>query len=509
MQPSEGARPSAWEATADVPTYPALTADATTDVCIVGAGIAGLTTAWHLLREGRQVLVLDDGPVAGGETGRTTAHLATSVDDYYHEVERLHGADTARQVADSFRAGVDRIEQIVREEGIDCDFVRLDGWWFPSDDEGRGLLARERDAAQRLGLPGVELVDDWPLAGTFPGPGLRFPQQGQFHILRYMAGLARAVERRGGRIHGGTPVVEFHDGEPAWVRTDRGHRVEAREIVVATNTPVNDRVTMHTKQAPYRTYVVGVRVPRGSVPVGLYWDTRDPYHYVRLMDPAGEGDTDVLLVGGEDHKTGQSDGPEERAFDRLAEWAQTHFAARDVVYRWSGQVMEPVDYLAFIGPNPGDRHVWIATGDSGNGMTHGTIAGMLLTELIVGRGSPWAAAYDPSRRTLGAVPEFVKENLNVAEQYTDWLTPGEVDDLAAVPAGEGRLVRRGAQKLAAYRAADGTLSVRSATCTHLGCIVGWNSAERTWDCPCHGSRFATDGTVINGPAVAPLAPAAE
>jgi glycine/D-amino acid oxidase-like deaminating enzyme/nitrite reductase/ring-hydroxylating ferredoxin subunit len=503
--PPEGALPSIWDASATVPMRPTLDTDLDTDVCVVGAGIAGLTVALHLVREGHRVVVLDDGPIGGGESGRTTAHLATANDDYWHEVERLHGHAVARAVADSFRAGVDRIETIVREEGIDCDFVRLDGWWFPATPDDRALLEKERDASHRLGFTDVELVAEWPLAHRFPRPGLRVPNQAQFHILRYLAGVADAIERRGGIIRTGAQVVDFEDGEPARVRTAAGRTVTARDVVVATNSPVNDGVTMHTKQAPYRTYVIGVRVAKGSIPPGLYWDTAEPYHYVRLLDPAGPGDTDVLLVGGEDHKTGQPDGDERTAFDRLAAWTRDHFGVGDVVSRWSGQVMEPADLLAYIGRNPGDRHTWIVTGDSGNGMTHGTIAGILLADLIAGRPSPWRDAYDPARKPVHAAGEFVKENLNVAAQFADWLTPGDVADLDAIPPGEGKLLRRGARKVAAYRAPDGTLSLRSATCTHLGCVVAWNGAERTWDCPCHGSRFAPDGTVVNGPAIVPLA----
>ena len=505
----EGARPSVWEATAEVPAYPKLASDERADVCVVGAGIAGLTTAYHLLQAGRSVIVLDDGPIGGGETGRTTAHIATSVDDYYHEVAKVHGAEAARRVAESFVAGVDRIEQIVREENIDCDFIRLDGWWFPADNDGRTKLADELTAAHAAGLTDVEMQVEWPLSSTFGGPGLRFPRQAQFHALEYLSGLARAIERRGGRIFSGAHVTEFADGTPCTVKTSAGHTVTAKDVVAATNSPANDWVTMHTKQAPYRTYAIGLTVKRGAVPVGLYWDTLEYYHYVRLLDPTGSGDTDVLIVGGEDHKTGQADGPEEERFDRLEAWARANFPVMDVAYRWSGQVMEPVDYLAFIGRNPGSKHVYIATGDSGNGITHGTIAGMLLTALVTGTGSAWEKVYDPSRISLRTLPEFIKENVNVAAQYGDYATPGEVDDVAEVPAGEGRLVRRGATKVAAYRAPDGALTVCSAVCTHLYCLVDWNSAERTWDCPCHGSRFATDGSVINGPAVAPLERLAE
>jgi glycine/D-amino acid oxidase-like deaminating enzyme len=463
----EGARPSIWQTTADVPAYPDLAEDLDADVCVVGAGISGLTTAYLLARDGRRVVVLDDGPVGGGETGRTTAHIATSFDDYYHEVARLHGAETARRVAESFRAGVDRVEAIVRDEAIDCDFLRLDGWWFPADDEGRALLEKERDATRDVGEP-AELVADWPLRERLGGPALRFPRQAQFHALKYLAGLARAVERLGGRLFSGAHVTQVEDGSgdgPCTVTTAAGRTVRARDVVVATNTPVNDRFAIHTKQAPYRTYVVAMRVPRGAVPAGLYWDTLDSYHYVRLYDPAGAGAHDVLIVGGEDHKTGQAEEPEEERFGRLEAWARERFPVEGVEHRWSGQVMEPVDYLAFIGRNPGDRRVWIATGDSGNGMTHGTIAGILLSELIAGRESPWASVYDPSRVTLGALPEFLKENLNVAAQYADHVTPGEVDDASQILPGEGRVLRRGTHKVAAYRGEDGTLTVRSAVCT--------------------------------------------
>jgi Rieske Fe-S protein len=294
------------------------------------------------------------------------------------------------------------------------------------------------------------------------------------------------------------------------VRSDAGRTVTAEHLVIATNSPINDRYAMHTKQAPYRTYVIGARIPRAAVPPAFYWDTLDSYHYVRWLRPPGdddaEGGTDLLLVGGEDHKTGQADGPEEAAFDRLEQWTRARFPVQAVEYRWSGQVMEPVDYVAFIGRNPGDERVYISTGDSGNGMTHGTIAGLLLSDLVLGRDNPWTDLYDPSRVSLRAVGTWLEENINVAGQYSDYVAPGEVDRPEQVPAGEGRVLSRGGQPVAVYRAEDGTVTERSAVCPHLFCVVDWNSAEKTWDCPCHGSRFAFDGTVINGPSRAPLAP---
>ena len=277
-------------------------------------------------------------------------------------------------------------------------------------------------------------------------------------------------------------------------------------MVVATNTPINNIVVIHTKQAAYRTYAIGVRVPRPSLEKGLYWDTQDPYHYVRSY-PIDDR-WDLLIVGGEDHKTGQAEDTEER-YSRLASWVQARFSIDgSLEFRWSGQIMETVDGLAFIGRNPGDSsNVYIATGDSGMGMTHGTIAGILLTDLILGRENKWAALYDPSRITLRAAQDFMQENLNVAAQYTDWLTPGEVTSPEEISTGSGSVLRRGLTKLAVYRDEKGDLHERSAVCPHLGCIVKWNGTEQTWDCPCHGSRFDKVGVVINGPAISDLAAA--
>jgi glycine/D-amino acid oxidase-like deaminating enzyme/nitrite reductase/ring-hydroxylating ferredoxin subunit len=504
---SEGARPSIWDATAPRVTPPTLSGDLTADVCVVGAGMAGVSCAYELTLAGRSVVLVDDGLPASGETSRTTAHIASSTDDYYHEVERVHGLEAARRVAESFRGGVERIAEIVATEQIDCAFRWVDGWWFAPDADGERLLRQEYEAAKRVGFHGVELVEDWPLREVSRFAALRFPSQAQFHATRYINGLVDALRRRGGQVFTGAHVVDVEDGTPCVVRTAQGHAIRAAQVIVATNTPVNDRVTMHTKQAPYRTYVIGARVRRNAVPLGLYWDTLDPYHYVRLLAD-DEAEHEVLIVGGADHKTGQAD-DEREGFEHLETWARLRFPVEEVLYRWSGQVMEPVDFLAFIGRNPGDRHVYIATGDSGNGITHGSIAGLLLRDLVLGRDNPWADVYDPSRVSLRTLPTYLQENVNVAAQYVDLVTGGEVGDVGEVAPGEGRVMRRGLRKVAVHRAVDGTLHTRSAVCTHLGCIVAWNKAELTWDCPCHGSRFAPDGEVINGPAVAPLPPVEE
>lgn len=293
-------------------------------------------------------------------------------------------------------------------------------------------------------------------------------------------------------------------GAQARVETSDGYIVTANAIVIATNTPVNDIVTIHTKQAAYKTYVIGARIPRGSVTRALYWDTADPYHYVRIQGvSSGEGDPyDVLIVGGEDHKSGQADDGEQR-HAQLEAWARERFPMMErIEFAWSGQVMEPVDGIAFIGRNPGDpRNVYIATGDSRMGMTHGTIAGILITDLIAGRACSWVPLYDPSRKSLRALLEYAKENINVAVQFAeDYLTGGDVHSTEEIAQGEGAIIRRGMRKISVYRDEQGTLHERSAVCSHIGCIVNWNRLEKTWDCPCHGSSFDPNGRVISGPA---------
>ena len=491
---------SIWAATAALPSFTPLEQNIHVDVCIVGAGISGLTTAYVLARAGKRVAVLDDGPVAGGMTQMTTAHITNQLDDRYFELEKLHGREGARLAADSHTAAIDRIETIVRQESIDCDFARVDGYLFLAEGDTRETLEHELEAAHRAGLRAVELLERAPFRSFDTGPCLRFPAQAQFHPLKYLSALAEAIHREGSRIFTDTHADQIEGGVPALVHAGK-HVVTADAVVVATNVPVNDRVAIHTKQAPYMTYVVAARVPPGSVPTVLSWDTGDPYHYLRLYD-------DLLIVGGEDHKTGQaSDTPERYA--QLEAWARARFPEMgQVELAWGGQVMETQDFLAFIGRNPMDHeNVYVATGDSGMGITHGTIAGMLLSDLILGRTNPWEALYDPSRVTLRAAGDFARENSNVALQYTDWLTGGDVASAADVRPGSGAIVRRGLEKIAVYRDEQGQVHQCLAKCPHLGCLVHWNPAETTWDCPCHGSRFDRYGKVISGPANRDLATA--
>ncbi len=407
----------------------------------------------------------------------------------------------AEVVVVSHQAAIDRIEAICEQEGIACEFERVEGYLFGADEHSRTELTRELAACRRAGLD-AELLAQSPLPFKH-GPAICFQRQAQFHPTKYLEGLAAAIHRLGGLIITGAKVTAIHEQDPVRVELENGHSIAAGSLVVATNSPVNDVFAMHTKQASYRSYVIGVRVRRDQIQKALYWDTREPYHYVRLTQ-----DGEILIVGGEDHKVGQSNTPE-ASWAHLESWLRERIVdAGEVVFRWSGQIQEPADGLAFIGRNPGaSDHVFIVTGDSGNGITHGAIAGMLVKDLVLKQENPWQHLYDPGRKIVRpeALRSFFKENVNVAIQYTDWLS-GTDKKATSIEPGHGAVQRRGVRRVAVYVDEAGRQHECSAVCPHLGGVVRWNRAERSWDCPCHGSRFDPHGRVMTGPAKHDLAP---
>jgi glycine/D-amino acid oxidase-like deaminating enzyme/nitrite reductase/ring-hydroxylating ferredoxin subunit len=495
---------SVWADEVQMPFTPSLTQDILVDVCVVGGGVAGLTTAYFLAREGKSVCVLEDYELGSGQTGRSTGQLVTALDERYFKLEKLHGQEGAALAAESHAAALTQVEQIVRTEHIDCDFSRLDGYLFASPQDDEKILWRELEAAQRAGL-NVSLLERVPYKAYDFGPCLHFPRQIQLHPLKYLKGLAECLLRDGGQIYTRSHVADIQGGADCKVKTREGFTVSASHVVVATHAPINNLFAIHTKQAPYRTYVIGARIPKGSFPHGLLWDTHNPYHYIR----AGEGldpTHDLLIVGGEDHKTGENPHPE-KCHDRLEGWARLRFPLmEEVVYRWSGQCMEPVDGLAFLGHNPLDRdNIYVITGDSGNGMTHATIGAMIITDQIHGRPNPWAHLYNPSRLSFKAAGTFIRENAKAAGHFADWFSGADLHALETLRNGEGIVLKNALGPIAAFKNEVGSVELKSAVCSHLGCIVAWNGVERSWDCPCHGSRFDSVGQVIEGPATKNLA----
>src|ERR671922_356434 len=386
-----------------------LSKNVTVDVAIVGGGIAGITSAYLLSSSGKDVAILDDGCIGSGETGRTTAHITHALDDRYYDIERIHGKKGAKLAAESHTAAIDMIESIVTSESIDCDFERLDGYLFLDPTDNEKSLQNELEATHRAGILRTERGISPPLQSFNNIPCIRFPNQAQFQPLKYLAGLAQAIARSGGLVFTETHAQEV---TATGIKTTSGYRIRAKKIVVATNAPIIDKISkIYDKQNAYRTYVIAAQIKKGAVPKALYWDTGNhnaknlvpPYHYVRIQKLKDDENYDLLIVGGEDHGTGNADDMDRR-YDALNSWARKYFPTEDIVYRWSGQVLEPKDSMAFIGRNPRDRrkNIFIATGDSGNGMTHGTIAGMLLTDLILGKKKKkknrWVDLYNPSRK---------------------------------------------------------------------------------------------------------------
>lgn len=486
----------------EIPSNGTFFKDQSTEVCIVGAGITGLTTAYLLAQAGKSVVVLERGNIGGGMTGRSSAHLVSALDDRFYKLAHLHGAKGAKLAAQSHQAAIDLIEHIIETEHIDCDFERVDGYLFSPPANSIDELKQEYDAALDAGCT-VYMLERAPLVNFETGPALKFANQAQFHPLKYLAGLAKAIQQLGGEIYTNTDVAEiFQVNEQTFVQTCNGAAVNAANVVIATNAPINSRFEIPLKQAGYMTYVVGGYIPRGSVTKALFWDTLENYHYIRVVeaDPRRE-EEQILLIGGEDHKVGQANNAAER-YEALTIWALERFPMiSKFEHHWSGEVMEPIDSLAYIGHNPHDiENIFIATGDSGNGLTHGTIAGILLRDYILKVNNEWMHLYDPSRKTVSAFSTMAKESFNANLQYADWLTSGDVSSVEDIPINEGAIMRHGFKKMAVYRDEDNCLHECSAICPHLSGIVRWNSEEKTWDCPCHGSRFDAYGRVIQGPA---------
>ena len=504
---TSGSNTSYWINSFESVSFKELDQNLETDVVVVGAGISGLTTAYLLIREGRKVVVLEDGLVASGESGRTSAHLSNAVDDRYSEIARIFDEETARLTAQAHTAAIDLIEKIVSEEKIDCEFERVDGHLFLHPSDQRKTIEDEYKATILAGLQ-TTFSESVPGLPYELGPCLIFHNQAQFHPVKYLSALAKIIVDRGGKIFTQTHVNDIRrDG----VSTASGFNVNSKYVVLATNSPVNDRVVIHTKQAAYRTYIIAAEIPKGSVKKALYWDTgnlksvwpTEPYHYVRLESK--DDKNDLIIIGGEDHKTGQAeekeDIKEEERYQNLVSWAKLRFPQiKEISQHWSGQIVEPVDDIAFIGRNPmSPNNQFIVTGDSGNGLTHGTIGGILITDLIQGRTNPWEKIFSPTRITLKTAKDFIQENSNAMSHLKEYFTAGDFESLEILPEGEGGIIRMGAQKVAAYKDANGKVFAFSAVCPHLKCIVHWNNEEKSFDCPCHGSRFDCQGKVMNGP----------
>ncbi|WWC57480.1 uncharacterized protein I303_100012 [Kwoniella dejecticola CBS 10117] len=478
------------------PSYPQLTSDAKTDVVVVGGGIAGLHIAYELLSTGqKKVILLEDGKIGSGETGRTTGHLSADIE--YNDFLKLHGADGTAQIAAAQQAAIDRIASIVEKHQIDCDFVRVSGYMF------HGLPTGSADFR-------LDILEELYNAAE---------NTATFRPTKYIQGLAKAVSDMGGEIYEKTRYMS-HSEENGGVTAslDNDKKVQAQSLVMATNVPLQKLVMIERVEA-LRTYAVALKIRSEDVSSNgeqaLWWDLGDPYHYVRVTPSKQEGYS-LLVVGGEDEKVGKHDDYEER-FQRLESWARERWtSAGDVQYKWSGQVLDSPDGIAYIGRDPGEDNVYVHTGDNGDGLTYAAIGGILISDLILGKENPWAHTFSPSRQHSGShlkqalktLPDVVKENLSDQVYFTKWITTctKTMTDIEDLVPGQGDVVRQGLSPVAVYKDEQGQVHKMTAICPHLKGIVAWNSAEKSFDCPIHGSRFTCKGEVVNGPAKGPLQP---
>jgi glycine/D-amino acid oxidase-like deaminating enzyme/nitrite reductase/ring-hydroxylating ferredoxin subunit len=494
---SAGKHLSFWLDTTPRTDYPAMPGDVLADVAVIGGGITGLTAAVLLKSSGKTVVLIEARRIAEGVTGHTTAKVTSQHQITYNALINIHGVEKARLYAQANEAAIDRVESFVDEKDIDCDFRRLPAYVYTESAQTVPQLRSEVEAARRVGLS-ASFTRNAPLPFSVEG-AIRFENQAQFHVREYLLPLAEEIPGDGSHLFEGTRALDVKEGIQCRVETDRG-RVIARDVVVATHVPFLFKGQFWGKAIPQREYGIAARIGETVATQGISISADSPTRSIRTASRNGET---VLIVVGESHKTGE-DPDTERHYRNLEEWSRERFGVTDFENRWSTQDYYSMDGLPFVGrAGAGSEHVYVATAFASWGMTNGTAAAMLLSDLIVGRDNEWAKLYDSTRTASLATKEALTEGTKQAAHLVGdrFRSTGNVADVAP---GEGRIVGHPGDQRAVYRDLRGEVHAVSARCTHLGCIVSWNPAETSWDCPCHGSRFSVDGEVLHGPAVRDL-----
>jgi glycine/D-amino acid oxidase-like deaminating enzyme/nitrite reductase/ring-hydroxylating ferredoxin subunit len=487
---------SLWLATTEETSYPQLPNDISVDVAVLGGGITGISTAFLLKQEGMSVAVIEAGRIVESVTGNTTAKITSLHNLIYDHLIGQFGEEQARLYGEAQETAKEKIASLVQKYSIDCDFRRTSAYTYTLLEEELDQVKREVEAATKLALP-ASYVESTELPFEIKG-AVRFDNQAQFHPRKYLLALAERIPGDGSFIFEETRAFDIEDDVPCRVKTGRG-TIRAKAVVVSTHFPYNDPNIYFAAMSPKRSYVLGCRL-NGAVPEGMYISVGSPHHSIR-NNPYDEGG-EILMIGGENHKTGQG-GDTSEHYRRLEEWARSNFDIQSIEFRWSTQDNNTLDRVPYIGKlSTGSKHLYVATGFGGWGMTNSHVAALLLTDMIQGRENPWAQVFDPSRfKPVTSAADFVKENLNVVKEFmADRISTPEIDDLDKIAEGGGEVVKWKGERVAIYKTEGGAIHACSPVCTHMGCIVHWNDAEKSWDCPCHGSRFNHDGQVIQGPA---------
>jgi len=496
-----GKHASFWIDSTPATTYPSLENRVTVDVAIIGGGIVGLTAATLLKKAGKTVAIIESRQIAAGISGHTTAKITILHQLIYADLIKQIGEKNAKLYAESNQTAVEQVAAFVAEDQIDCDFSRQSSYTFAEPDGELELVKLEVDAAHKLGLPATYVTETslpFAIAGA-----IKLDNQAQFHVRKYLLHFAKNITGDGSYLFENTRVQKVDEGDSCYVVTDLGV-ITAKDVIVATNLPILNLGLFFAKTYPERSYIVGAKIDPAIAPEGMYIGSGENSHSIRTI-PYEDGL--LLLVGGEGHKVGTVTNTEE-CYQKLESYARDRFNIESFEYRWSNQDMVSFDKLPFIGNLTSfNKHIYVATGFSLWGMSKGTMSAMILTGLILGKENPYAELYDSLRATPFVTVESVKQEADVVTRWIGDRFKGLLSSsFSEVARGEGKLLTIDNEQVAAYRNEDGTLHAVSATCTHLGCIVSWNDAEKSWDCACHGVRYSCDGKVIQGPAVKDLEP---
>lgn len=493
-----GKQISYWIDSTPTANFPPLNNNLSVDVAIVGGGIAGITAATLLKRAGKTVAVIESQQISTGVSGHTTAKVTSLHQLIYADLIKNHGEEKAHIYAQSNQAALEFVAKTVTEEQIDCDFSRQSAYTFAETEDNIKDIEKEVEAALKLGLPATfvrETSLPFPIAGA-----IKFDNQAQFHSRKYLLHLIKQIPGDGSYVFENTRVQKVEENNLCQVMTDKGI-IQAQDVIVATNIPITDEGLFFAKTYPKRSYIIGARIADHKAPLGMYIGSGEKYYSIRTTP---DKDGLLLLVGGGGHKVGTVENTEEKYLD-LENYARSRFDIESIDYRWSTQDFISFDKIPYVGKlTPLSKHTFVATGFSLWGMTQGTLSGMILADKILGIENPAADLYDATRATPFLSAEGIKQNLEVGAHWVGDRLKGLSKSLQDVALGEGKLVTVDGDKVAAYRDETGEIHAVSAVCTHLGCVVAWNSAEKSWDCPCHGSRFSCNGEVLHGPTVKDL-----
>ncbi|RWA14485.1 hypothetical protein EKO27_g557 [Xylaria grammica] len=502
-----------------------LTSDIETDICIVGAGISGISIAYELVKRGKEVVLVEARDILAGETGRTTGHLASALDDLYQNIAKKHGKSGAKFAAESHQWAINRVGGIASELGIDCEYRLLPGYMVPQHERGskeydddiqeiQEMVKASNEAGLKAQFDAELTVKGWDGKPDQRG-GAIFQGQATFHPTKYCKGVLAWLKKQPNfRCYTRTRILSVEEKgvkvlslghKYCQAHTESGNTIQCEHAIETTNVPLQ-KLSVIVQEAWYRTYAIAMRIPKGTVEDCLLYDTADPYKYVRIT--RCDDQDDYLVVGGSDHKVGQEEA--RGRFEELEQWTRERFTqAKTVDYRWSGQIFEPVDYMAFIGRNQGNERIYIVTGDSGNGLTHGVLAGKLIADLVEGKPNDWEGLYSPKRvgSMVQSAPEMLAHDVKANMQYKRFLK-SDIQDIEDLAPGCGGVLNPTASKpMAIYKDANGQVTKMSAICPHMQAVVCWNPVEKSWDCPVHGSRFGPKGLCVQGPANANLSQA--